>query len=424
MDNNTENMVTPEVTETKVKKKKKGKIVLLIVLFTILALLLGVVGYAVYAVKFHTPDTGTDDPPPFATDDLFETEDTTSPPETGTGTGTGTGTDTDTDTDTTPEETQRPEPPKEKQNVYNFLVVGQDRVALNTDVIMLINLNATTHKINVLQIPRDTYIELSTYSGKINGLYAHYFVRNGRNKKVALRMFADTLEQNLCIKIHNVLHINLDGVQQIVTALGGVDVNVVSPITLFYTDGTPVFLDIGLHHLDGYLAELFIRHRSSYIQADIGRMDAQKIFMSAVIKKVQQNFNVSTIADLAEIVFKNTTTDINLTDGIFYAKELLNIELEHINFMSMVGKGSMSNEDGTGLSLYIMVRKNMREMINSYFNIYDFTITDSIFDRNRVFTSTEKYPHINQHYINENVNTKDPFSADDINDSSIKIPHK
>ncbi|MBQ7968867.1 MAG: LCP family protein [Clostridia bacterium] len=422
MDNNTENMVTTEVTETKVKKKKKGKIVLLIVLFTILALLLGVVGYAVYAVKFHTPDTGTDDPPPFATDDLFETEDTTSPPETGT--GTGTGTDTDTDTDTTPEETQRPEPPKEKQNVYNFLVVGQDRVALNTDVIMLINLNATTHKINVLQIPRDTYIELSTYSGKINGLYAHYFVRNGRNKKVALRMFADTLEQNLCIKIHNVLHINLDGVQQIVTALGGVDVNVVSPITLHYTDGTPVFLDIGLHHLDGYLAEQFIRHRSSYIQADIGRMDAQKIFMSAVIKKVQQNFNVSTIADLAEIVFKNTTTDINLTDGIFYAKELLNIKLEYINFMSMVGKGSMSNEDGTGLSLYIMVRKNMREMINSYFNIYDFTITDSIFDRNRVFTSTEKYPHINQHYINENVNTKDPFSADDINDSSIKIPHK
>jgi LCP family protein required for cell wall assembly len=413
-------MVTTEVTETKVKKKKKGKIVLLIVLFTILALLLGVVGYAVYAVKFHTPDTGTDDPPPFATDGLFETEDTTSPPET----GTGTGTDTDTDTATTPEETQRPEPPKAKQNVYNFLVVGQDRVALNTDVIMLINLNATTHNINVLQIPRDTYIELSTYSGKINGLYAHYFVRNGRNKKVALRMFADTLEQNLCIKIHNIVHINLDGVQQIVTALGGVDVNVVSPITLFYTDGTPVFLDIGLHHLDGYLAEQFIRHRSSYIQADIGRMDAQKIFMSAVIKKVQQNFNVSTIADLAEIVFKNTTTDINLTDGIFYAKELLNIELEYINFMSMVGKGSMSNEDGTGLSLYVMVRKNMREMINSYFNIYDFTITDSIFDRNRVFTSTEKYPHINQHYINENVNTKDPFSADDINDSSIKIPHK
>lgn len=413
MDNKNENAAVPEITEQKTKKKKRGKLVFLIILLTVLALMLGAVGFAVYTVKFHNPDTGSHEPPPFATDGFFETEETTARPQ--------------TEPSETPEETQPTDPselPKSEQQIYNFLVMGQDRIALNTDVIMLVNLNATTHKINVLQIPRDTYIELSTYSGKINGLYAHYFMRNGRDKKLALRTFADTLEQNLCIKIHNFLLINLDGVKEIVNAVGGVDVNVASPFKITDITGKSILLDVGLHHLDGYLAEQFIRHRSSYTQADIGRMDAHKIFMSALLKKVKENFTVSTITKLAGIVFDNTVTDVTFTDGVFFAKELLNINLEEINFMSMVGRSSMSNPDGTGLSFYVMIRKNMREMIDSYFNIYNFHITDAIFDPNRVFTSTKKHPHLNRHYINENAQTNDPFSADEINDNSIDIPHR
>ncbi|MBR5313912.1 MAG: LCP family protein [Clostridia bacterium] len=414
MDNNTENKVITESTETPApKKKKKGKLILLIILITIFALLLGAVAYAVYTVKFHTPDTGINEPPPFATDGLKETEDTTAPSE-------------PEETDE-PEETQPTDPsqlPKSQQKIYNFLVVGQDRVALNTDVIMIVNFNTTTHKINIMQIPRDTYIELSTYRGKINGLFGHYFMKNGRDKRVALRMFAETLEQNLCIKIHNFVHINLDGVREIVDTIGGVDVNVSAPFTIYGTEGKIIYLSVGLHHLDGYLAERFIRHRATYLQADIARMDAQKIFMSALLKKVKNSFNINTIPKLAEVVYDNTITDVSFTDGVYFAKELLNVNLEEINFMSMLGKSTMTTFDGNGSSVYVMIRKNMVEMIDKYFNIYDFSITDSIFDTNRVFTSTKIYPHINKIYINENTETDDPYSADEIIDNSIDIPHK
>lgn len=398
------------------KKKKRGKVrfIILTILLLILIACIGLVGFVVYSYKFHTPDTQVNEPPPFATDGLLETQETTAPaPE--------------TDVQTEPVETEPVDPsllPKSEQKIYNFLLIGQDRVALNTDVIIIINFNTSTKKINVLQLPRDTYIELSTYSGKLNGVYAQYFLNSNRDIKQGARKLADTLEQNLCIKIHNVIHINLNGVQKIVDAVGGVDVNL--PKSLSYTDertGQKVTLPAGMQHLDGYMAEQFIRHRSTYLQADIGRIDAQKIFMSGLLQKVKSSFNISTIASLADVVFENLTTDVSLADGIFFAKELLQVDMNNINFMSMVGKNANSNPNGGGLSLYVMVRKNMCEMIDKYFNIYDFAITDAIFDANRVFTSTKRYPHLNQHYTNPNVDTNDPYTAGGINDNSIYIPH-
>jgi len=90
--------------------------------------------------------------------------------------------------------------------------------------------------------------------------------------------------------------------------------------------------------------------------------------------------------------------------------------------MSMVGRGTMSNADGSGLSLYVMVRKNMREMIDRYFNIYDFPITDGIFDKNRIFTSSLIYPHIDQFYSIDTIETPTPYNANNINQDSIHIP--
>ena len=42
---------------------------------------------------------------------------------------------------------------------YNFLVMGHDRAANLTDVIMIVNYNMDTGSITILQMPRDTYIQ-------------------------------------------------------------------------------------------------------------------------------------------------------------------------------------------------------------------------------------------------------------------------
>ena len=70
------------------------------------------------------------------------------------------------------------------KNSYNVLVVGKDRVGSNTDVIMVVNFNSSTQKINVLQIPRDTYVEDPINVGqskRINAVYAFAYMKNSRS---------------------------------------------------------------------------------------------------------------------------------------------------------------------------------------------------------------------------------------------------
>ncbi|MBR6756120.1 MAG: LCP family protein [Peptococcaceae bacterium] len=45
--------------------------------------------------------------------------------------------------------------------VYNVLIVGTDKVALNTDTILVLSLDTTQHKVNVMSIPRDTMSNVS-----------------------------------------------------------------------------------------------------------------------------------------------------------------------------------------------------------------------------------------------------------------------
>ncbi|MBE6642295.1 MAG: LytR family transcriptional regulator [Ruminococcaceae bacterium] len=408
-----------EMTNTKFKKrkphknKKTVKKIILITLAVILTIILLVVGFFAYLYFFHEPDNGANSPPPFSTEGINDTQPSETVPvdkpvESGT-------------VETTPPETlpEEPDSPsRSKQKIFNFLFVGQDRIALNTDVIMLISFNTTTNNVNVLQIPRDTYIEADNYYGKINGIFAHYYLNNGNNTTKALRLFANRLEQSLCIKIHNVGHINLDGVVAMVDAIGGVDVNVPAPV--YYNDnlGNRQVIPAGKQHLNGYTAEKFIRHRATYLQADIGRIDAQKIFVSAFIQKLKSQFSLSTITTFVNIAFDYVTTDISLADSVFFAKQLLNVNMNNIKMMSMVGRGASVN----GLSCWIMVRKNMREMIEQYFNIYDFEIIDTLFDRDKAFSS-QYYPYINDIYNLQDVTANDPYNAEDINDGTINIPH-
>jgi LCP family protein required for cell wall assembly len=294
---------------------------------------------------------------------------------------------------------------------------------------MLINFNVTSGEVAILQLPRDTYIELNKTSYKLNALY-HHFVKEAESKKekdtdaYSLSNVASTLEQNLCINIHYYAMVNLKGFRNIVDILGGVEVDI--PANMTYRDESQnlyINLKKGKQVLDGKKAEMFVRFRSGYVQADIGRMDAQKIFMSALLKTVKENFTVSNVVKIANEVYKNVVTDVPLDDMIFFGKALMDINMDNIVFMSMPGAPARSNGD-SGLWYYVMNRKAMIPLVEEYFNIYeDVIVNDDIFDTNRVFTSPKKYPHIDKLYNAEPDESQGGSqSAEDINDGSIHIP--
>ncbi len=315
--------------------------------------------------------------------------------------------------------------PTTQKGVYNFLLLCKDRVGLNTDVMIIINFNTDSKKITVLQIPRDTYIGLDSYQGKINGLYAHYYMQS-KNKgdknptTSGLREMCKTLQYNMYMPLQGGVVLNLEGFCNIVDILGGVTVNV--PADMKYVDESQnlyINLKKGIQVLDGDKAEQFVRFRSGYVAADLGRMDAQKIFMSALLKKVKSSFNVETIVKLANQVIEHVTIDnISTLDIISYAKCLLEMDLENINFVSMPGL----NAGAAHSWCQIMVRKNMYEIINENFNIYETDIPEELFDVDRVFTTREENTKINELYSKEDYEDDGLYSADDINDGAITIP--
>lgn len=309
---------------------------------------------------------------------------------------------------------------KRKDGVYNFLFIGKDRVAENTDVMMLISFDTESKDISVLQLPRDTYIEYEGNGRRINYLYASLHSKAikdgaGDHVGVALDDLSTILEKNMCIKIDYHVMIDLDGFAQIVDAIDGVPIDV--PYDLKYSDPEQgLYIDIkkGQQTLDGKTAEQFVRFRSGFVEGDIGRVDAQKIFLAAFLRQLKSSFTLQNIPGLVSSVFESILhTDISLADMVFFAKEAIGVELENATFVTLPGKDARANIN-SGAWYYIMARADTLAVINDYINVYQVDITDAIFDKARAFTSDAD--HINEIYeADAGKYSKDSYTADEIN---------
>ena len=269
---------------------------------------------------------------------------------------------------------------------------------------MLVNFNMKEGNLSVMQIPRDTYIEIDRVRGRINTTMvtmrgAAYSKDPSLSQEELLKAgmsgMCELLEKTLCIQIDGYAHVNLEGFRGIIDAIGGVSMDV--PYDMDYEDPDQnlyIHLKAGSQLLDGKKAEMFVRFRSGYVQADIGRIDAQKMFLTALFKQLKAKMTVSTIPKLAEQVFKYVTTDVPLADIIIYAKELLGVDMNNISMMTLHG-AALQTESGAWY--YCMNRASALDMINTYFNVYDTPITDAMFDKTEAFTD-EDSPAFNRIY--------------------------
>lgn len=383
----------------------------LIVVIVVLALI--IVAMAATVVWLYKPASNPHEDLPFSTDPV-------DPPSTGDDPNTPPVTDDPADTD----KSDTPPSYVPREEVYNFLLIGHDRAASLADVIMLANYDVKSGKVAIMQIPRDTYYVGDSSKNQLNVQYSAYVNRahyrgESNPTAVAADKFARILEQNLCIKIHYTAVIDLDGFVNIVNAVGGVDVYV--PVDMDYEDPVQdlyIHLKKGPAHLNGEDAEGFIRFREGFVQADIGRVNAQKIFMTAFMEKVKSSIsltNLSVLNTLVNEVIKNLTTDIPAADFVYFGKNALSVDFSNIKMMTVPG-------DYAGGS-YVINRAATLQVINDYFNIYNTDISDAIFDKSRVFTNTES-DAIHKAYTADKAAFLYEFTAEEIQDSSIDIPTK
>lgn len=203
---------------------------------------------------------------------------------------------------------------KRSNSPFSVLLCGLDESGLNTDVMFIACAEPAQARFTILQIPRDTLVlNGEGKSVKINSRFAAFRASgmSGREAAVALK---EEISSIFGLKISQVILPTAQAVSSIVDLLGGVKVNV--PKDISYNDPTEdgeLSLKAGEQVLNGRQAVAFLRYRSGYARGDLGRMDAQKLFLSGVVARLREGVGVSFATKAAKtLASQKIYTDMNL----------------------------------------------------------------------------------------------------------------
>ena len=276
----------------------------------------------------------------------------------------------------------------QKERVTRILLMGCDRASGLADSILLVSIQEDQRSASVLQIPRDTY---AAYTEK------SYKKLNGARATLGESGMKDLLSKTLGVPIHYFAVINLDSFCRMVDAVGGVDVEV--PQKMEYHDPDQdlhISLEAGMQHLDGKAAEHFVRYRSGYVNADLGRLDAQKLFLRAFAEHCR-NMGAQSYFRLIGASLTGVQTDIGIAEAIRLGGILRECDPQNVPMQTLAGQAVRGQ---SGAWYYVVNREGACRQINEHayptspLSLLDFD-TDGLFDRvqnpqfHQVYTAAE-----------------------------------
>ena len=267
--------------------------------------------------------------------------------------------------------------------------MGCDRASGLADSILLVTVNEEEKQTTILQIPRDTYAEYTQKDyKKINGALA----------TLGESGIKDFFASALGVPIHYFAVVKLDLFCKIVDAVGGVDVDV--PQKMEYHDPAQdlhISLPSGKQHLNGQAAEHFVRYRAGYVNADLGRLDAQKLFLRAFANRCRE-LNATDYLRLAAASLTGLQTDIGVGDAVRLGNVLRECNPEAVPMQTLAGQAVKGQ---SGAWYYVLNRNGACRQINELtypahpIHPEDFD-ADGLFDReqnpqfHKVYTATEE----------------------------------
>ena len=163
----------------------------------------------------------------------------------------------------------------EKKQPFSVLMLGVDERegdAGRSDTIIVMTVNPNDKSSKMVSIPRDTYTEIVGKGSKDKINHAYSFG--------GIEMSMETVENLLDIPIDYVVRVNMEGFEDIVDAVGGVNVN----NTLDFSVDQHNYPK-GNITLNGEEALSYVRMRYEDPNGDFGRQDRQKQVIQAVMRE-------------------------------------------------------------------------------------------------------------------------------------------
>ena len=342
-------------------KKRRGRVIGAVCGAIVAVIALAVIVYALWEKPIERNDGGLKTP-------VAETADP--------------GVTADPNATPTPTPTEDPNagaPASLVDGMYTFLVVGFDQVAYHTDTIMVGRLDTVNHTINVVSIPRDTLMNISGGTKKINELFLRGMNNTDGDQDAKLQGGIDRLMEG----ITDILGftpdvyaaVDLEAFVELINAIGGVDYNV--PQDMYYYDPSQdlaIELDAGMQHLTGEQAIGVMRYRSGYVTADIGRIETQQDFLMSIASQFISLGSIPHLTEFISIFEEYVLTNMSTANLAFFARQFLMCSSENITFATIPAN---YNDSIKGLSYVSIYVDDWIAMINERLNPYDQAVTTS-----------------------------------------------
>ena len=240
--------------------------------------------------------------------------------------------------------------PDKPSSALNYLLVGSDTregltreqekilkvgstataAGARSDTMLLVHISKARDKATIISIPRDSLVTIPAHPSIYNKKIITPAAKGKINAAFAwggAPLLIQTIEESTNIKIDHYIEIGFAGFANMVDALGGIQVCSKRDIN---DPNSHLVMSAGIHTLDGIESLKYVRTRDFDGMGDLGRMQRQQQFMSAVLRKVTSTgvlLNPIKLVNFfnAAIATVKTDSQLNEQDLITLAKQLKNL---------------------------------------------------------------------------------------------------
>jgi LCP family protein required for cell wall assembly len=207
-----------------------------------------------------------------------------------------------------------------------------------SDTMLLVHVSKARDKAVMISIPRDTFALIPEHTSKSGKLIpAVYSKINSAFNWGGAPLLIQTIEEMTDLKIDHYIEINFAGFARIVDSIGGVEICTKKDID---DPKSHLVLEAGVHTLNGIESLKYVRTREFDGMGDLGRMQRQQAFMSAVLRKATSAgvlLNPVTMTSFINSSLSAVTTDSELknSDLIALAKQMKSLSTSSVRTLTV-----------------------------------------------------------------------------------------
>lgn len=221
------------------------------------------------------------------------------------------------------------------EDPFSVLILGVDTEVVDSmvgrsDTMMLLTVNPNTERTSIVSIPRDTYTEIVGHGIEDKLNHAHAF--GGAS------MAVNSVQNLFDIPVDYYVSVNMESMQQIVDATGGITLTPPLSFTIdgySFTEGEPT-------HMDGAQALAYSRMRYEDPEGDYGRQFRQRQVIEGTLRSIASLDSIRNYQSILAAMSENMRTNLSFDDMVDLFSNYRSSANE-VDQIQLAGSGTMMN---------------------------------------------------------------------------------